>query len=369
MNTHSMNIILFCTIVFLLDFSVSDSFRTERNGIRSERQKIRVLRLEENDSTEKEELAMKNAPKEINVDPRSTYNEKFMALVRSPCRPEYDGFFGATSGDPIRIQYGFKVEVEPLSAIMDILDAIEDRVVDMILQSSFPDMCGLNEARKTRESSQTSSKIMPLVEDPRRSLVKVAGHPSGFRFLKFEEAEKCLPEKNDVNFCGIFTGVLYVYGRHQHGEDASRTIMAYIHEVLSTLDPRDLHSELLVLSSADTFFTVEGHTINQSLYASNSGDNQLSRLGILLIIISSFIAVAIFFYIYIQRNERRYIDSKLSVDNFLEEKCKAITYPVDSFDNINTKTKKGGDGSDEFIDEDLNFEPYRDGRESSGVLL
>jgi hypothetical protein len=115
------------------------------------------------------------APREINVDPRSTYNENFMALMDSPCRPEYDGFFGATSGDPIRLQYGFKVEVQPLSAIMDILDTIEDKIVDSILQSSFPEMCGLHRARKTQESSQN------------RALGHVDGHPSGFRFLKFEE--------------------------------------------------------------------------------------------------------------------------------------------------------------------------------------
>ena len=185
-----MNAALFYIIVLLLDFNVNASVKIGRNEIRRDRQQSRLLRSEEHEYTEKEELQMKNAPKEINVDPRSTYNEKFMALVRSPCRPEYDGFFGATSGDPIRIQYGFKVEVEPLSAIMDILDAIEDKIVDMILQSSFPDMCGLHEARKTRESFQAPSKILPHVEELGRSLVNIAGHPSGFRFLKFDEAGK-----------------------------------------------------------------------------------------------------------------------------------------------------------------------------------
>lgn len=122
-----------------------------------------------------EEVKLANAPQEINVDPRSTYNENFMALMNSPCRPEYDGFFGATSGDPVLLQYGFEVEVQPLSSIMEILNTIEDKIVDSILQSSFPEMCGLHRARKTQEL---------------RSLAHSEGHASGFRFLKFEEVGK-----------------------------------------------------------------------------------------------------------------------------------------------------------------------------------
>jgi hypothetical protein len=45
-------------------------------------------------------------PDEINVDPRSTYNEKFMALMNSPCRPESDGYFGATRVIPFGFNTG-----------------------------------------------------------------------------------------------------------------------------------------------------------------------------------------------------------------------------------------------------------------------
>ena len=163
-----------------------------------------------------------------------------------------------------------------------------------------------------------------------------------------------------MNFCGIFTGVLYVYGKHQHGDEASRAILASIDEVLNTLEPRDLHSELMMLSSVDTFFTIEGHDLNQSLNMFNSSDDQLSRLGIFLVIISGLIAVAIVYYICIQRNERRYIDS-------FEENCKAVSNSADLSENIGAETKEDNDAADKFIDDDLHFEPYRDGRQSIGV--
>ena len=175
-----------------IDISEIHSDRPQQNG--------RILQSNLFFEVDEKVLIMQNTPKEINVDPRSTYNAKFMALMSSPCRPEYDGFFGATSGDPIRIQYGFQLEVQPLSAIMDILDIIEDKIVDSILQSSFPEMCGLRRTRKTEElsrklfrrlkDSQSGEKSKLRDEGSRRSLSHVGGHPSGFRFLKFEEVGK-----------------------------------------------------------------------------------------------------------------------------------------------------------------------------------
>lgn len=143
--------------------------------------------------SEKEEIQTIVKPKEIDVDPLSTYNGQFMTLMSSKCRPETDGFFGSTSGDKVHIQYGFKVEVQPLSAIMDILDAIEEKVVDSVLQSSFPAMCGLHQGRKTQESSE---KSMLRAESSNRSLAHEHGHPSGFRFLEFEEVGKI---QNDIS--------------------------------------------------------------------------------------------------------------------------------------------------------------------------
>lgn len=115
-------------------------------------------------------------PLELNVDAMSTYNDKFMALMKSPCRPEYDGFFGATYGDPISIRYGFRIETLPLSNIMDMLDVIEDKVVDSILSSTFPQMCGVHRRQ--------------LEQQPERKLGRQLSHASGFRFMKYQEVGK-----------------------------------------------------------------------------------------------------------------------------------------------------------------------------------
>lgn len=382
MNTRSTNTALFCIVVLsVLNINMSASVSTESNEIRSNshRARSRLLQTVQKEFLGEQDIQEESAPKEIDVDPLSTYNDKFMALMSSPCRPEYDGFFGATSGDPIHIQYGFKVEVEPLSAIMDILDTIEDKIVDSILQSSFPEMCGLHQARKTQESrqpvvdtlkdrNQAIDLVMKTGESD-RSLVRAEVHPSGFRFLKFEEVEKCLPEENDVNFCGIFTGVLYVYGKYQQGEENSRAIMSYINRVFDTTNPHDLHSDLTMLSSVDKFSIVQGGNMNQSLDFTGSNSGQISRMAILLIVISSLLTVAALYYAYIQINEQRYHKSKSSVDRFSEGKHKFISKKGDLSINIGSDKEEDSDNDGVFIQDDLRYEPYQDGKQSNGVLL
>jgi hypothetical protein len=104
-------------------------------------------------------------PIEINVDPNQTYDKKFMGLMNTACRPETDGYFGATYGPPLTLEYGFKMETQPLASITDILDAVDDYVVDATLSNYFPEMCGYR----------------------RRQLARELGRASGFRFDKFEE--------------------------------------------------------------------------------------------------------------------------------------------------------------------------------------
>ena len=173
------------------------------NKKHSQRQNNRILQVNQSSNGNEKAIQIQSRPKEINVDPRSTYNEKFMALMSSPCRPEYDGFFGATSGEPTRIQYGFQLEVQPFSVIMDILDVIEDRIVDSILMNTFPEMCGLRQTRRAEDEESPQEPIRSMEygrrsgeetngreEELRRSLAHADGHPSGFRFLKFEEVGK-----------------------------------------------------------------------------------------------------------------------------------------------------------------------------------
>jgi len=339
------------TLSAVLAMNASSS-NQESKGSNHMQGKERLLRSIALVETEEKEFHIRNTPKEINVDPRSTYDEKFMALMSSPCRPEYDGFFGATSGDPIRIQYGFQLEVQPLSAIMDILDSIEDKIVDSVLQSSFPEMCGLQHTRNGKEPPRKLSvpeKSKNRDKQVIRSLSGVDGHPSGFRFLKFEEVEKCIPKANEVNFCGIFTGLLLVYGKHQNGEETTQAVMSYIHKVLDTSAPHDLHSEVSFISSVDQFSAIEGGYVSQfpGVQATDI-DGRRSRLDILLIIISGLIVVAIVYYFCIQWNERRYDDTKLPIDG-LSSPRKRLSH--------------------EFIDEPQEFEPYMDETAKNGFFL
>lgn len=330
----TMNMNMFSVRTFLLfTATLASAADVNEDGLFRENQR-RFLRLDQGNQSPVKGVHSLITPQEINVDPLSTYNEKFMTLMNSPCRPELDGFFGATSGDAIRVEYQFRVEVQPLSAIMDILDAIEDRVVDSILQSSFPEMCGLGRT-----------------ENSDRSSLHTHGHPSGFRFYKFEEAEKCRPQIDEVNFCGIFTGTLDVYGKNQEVEEASTLILSYVNDVLNHSEPRDMHPELSSLSSIDKFYT------NQSFDSTDDATKQLSRLDILLIVISAMIVAAVMYYIYLQRKERRYGGANFPSDS-----------KGDPRQDVGIEFEGGSDRRDEFVDEDLNFEPYRDSRKSVTVL-
>ena len=78
----------------------------------------------------------------------------------SPCKPERDGYFGSTSGSPTMIQYGFEIEsiINRSADITDALDAIRERVMDVILSYSFPTICTLDrDLSRTNDSSSSSN--------------------------------------------------------------------------------------------------------------------------------------------------------------------------------------------------------------------
>lgn len=192
MKNLTLRKILLCSVAFVLfvvNVNAKEKIGSNEMQFHRGEGRGRLLNSGQIDQAKGKGLQLIVTPEEIDVDPLSTYNGKFMSLMNSPCRPEYDGFFGATSGEPIRVQYGFKVEVQPLSAIMDILDAIEDKIVDSILQSSFPKMCG------SRQSGNRS-----------RSLEHSSGHPSGFRFVKFDEVGK-LDHGVCISNMGLLTSI------------------------------------------------------------------------------------------------------------------------------------------------------------------
>ena len=186
---------------------------------------------------------------------------------------------------------------------------------------------------------------------------------------------------NEVNFCGVFTGVVYVYGKHQHGEEASRVVMSYIDQVLDTSVPEKLHSELALISSVDELSIIEGSTIEDSTIEGNAdrssipkeinnGVGGLSRLDILLIIISGLTFLAIVYYFYIQWSEREYDDRKsLDVGSSLKKDKVANIQPKGKPSHLSIESEGDDYIEDDFIDEDLGFEPYQDDRENNGVLL
>lgn len=139
-----------------------------------------------------------------------------------------------------------------------------------------------------------------------------------------------------------------MYGKNQNEQETSRSIMTYINEVLDNSEPHELHSELTLLSSVDKYSEVGGGYTKSTM----------SRLDILLIIVSTLIVAAIMYYVYIQWNERRYYNPKSSVgDN------------RDLSRNIRTESEGKDEGGDIFVDEDLQFQPYRDDRKSGAVVL
>lgn len=125
-----------------------------------------------------------NEPEELNVDAKTSFNDQFMTDMHSSCRPEKDGYFGSTSGDPSRLTFGFRLETKPLSSIVDILDLVEDRIVDSVLSESFPELCGFR--RKLSEGRASGFRFLTLHESGMSKMerpVKTDTHFLYFRFL------------------------------------------------------------------------------------------------------------------------------------------------------------------------------------------
>ena len=108
-----------------------------------------------------------------------------MALMKSPCRPEKDGYFGSTYGHyPYSIEYGFQIETLPNSKLTEVITAIDDYIVDEILTNIYPAMCGY---RRRRGRS--------LIESG--TATTHSGRPGGFHFGQTLE----LPHGKYVTLC------------------------------------------------------------------------------------------------------------------------------------------------------------------------
>jgi hypothetical protein len=84
----------------------------------------------------------------------ATYpKSKSSSLMLSPCRPETNGYFGATSGAPLVVQYGFELETKANGNVDNALGSIGDHVMDTILSTAFPEICGFS--RRLNNNNET----------------------------------------------------------------------------------------------------------------------------------------------------------------------------------------------------------------------
>lgn len=174
-----------------------------------------------------------NAPEELNVNAKDSFNRDFMKDMYSSCRPEKDGYFGSTYGEPVRLTYGFRLETKPLSSIVDMIDLVEDRIVDSILSKSFPNLCGFAGRRLTE------------------------GRASGFRFLKLVGQEECVAQISGFDFCAVFSGQVNVYGANS--AQSSMDVYEMIREALSPDDPANIHSDIVNIRMDEGKFGMTGH--------------------------------------------------------------------------------------------------------------
>lgn len=66
---------------------------------------------------------------------------KSSELMVSPCRPEIDGYFGGTSGQPIILEYAFSMDSYENANIDDALEQVREYVMDLVVGAVFPKTC------------------------------------------------------------------------------------------------------------------------------------------------------------------------------------------------------------------------------------
>eukprot|EP00977_Amphora_coffeiformis_P012560 scaffold3132_cov158-Amphora_coffeaeformis.AAC.5 len=79
------------------------------------------------------------------------------ALMQSPCRPEENGYFGATYGIPSKLFYEFEIEFRHGTELSQAIMVIEEHLMDVVLSVSFPSICsyegdGRPPAKKTQDA-------------------------------------------------------------------------------------------------------------------------------------------------------------------------------------------------------------------------
>lgn len=113
---------------------------------------------------------------ERNVNAQNTFDTSILSFMSSPCRPEADGYFGSTSGTPLEIQYGFELETEDEENVEYLLEEIQEQVVDVVLSTTFPNLCGY----RRRQERERHLSMRGLTT--RESELKAKPRTTGFKF-------------------------------------------------------------------------------------------------------------------------------------------------------------------------------------------
>ncbi|CAJ1894733.1 unnamed protein product [Cylindrotheca closterium] len=204
-----------------------------------------------------------NAPEELNVNAKDTFNPNFMKDMFSSCRPEKDGYFGSTYGEPVRLTYGFRIETKPLSSIVDMIDLVEDRIVDNVLSQSFPNLCGFGGRRLNK------------------------GRASGFRFLKLVGKDECSPTVSGFDFCAVFSGQVNLYGANS--AQASANVYEMIREALTPEEASMIHTDIVAIRIDDGQFGLTGNIDGEE-------DSNANTIGYICFGIAAVIFGIIFYW-------------------------------------------------------------------------
>lgn len=73
--------------------------------------------------------------------PRTEISE----LMQSPCRPDENGYFGATYGTPTKVFYEFALEAQPTTDIRQAVTVVQEHLMDVVLASTFPTLCSFTD--------------------------------------------------------------------------------------------------------------------------------------------------------------------------------------------------------------------------------
>lgn len=245
----------------------------------------------------------KSKPHERNVVP--LYDTTQLQFMSSPCRPENDGYFGSTSGTPLEIQFGFELETEDEENVEFLLEEIQEQVVDVVLSTTFPNLCGY----RRRELRGRHLSMRGLSTLSSESQLKAKPRTTGFHFaMDLEQrTDVCAPTADPTNLCGVYKNTIGIYGRHL--TEIGEHLLQQVKETLLGEQERLSKDGLVRLTTLDSLTVQTGDYKEKP-----SGVQALSfaaKAAIVVVIIALLAGLATFaVYVYLEhqkdRQERMY---------------------------------------------------------------